>query len=67
MGCIPVVKTHTTHLFENSDLPILFVNDWNDFNYEKADEIVTVSEEGFNSELLTMTYWKNKIYGELFK
>jgi hypothetical protein len=62
MGCIPVVKKHTTHLFENSNLPILFVEDWDCFNYEKAEEVHgQISQADFNSELLTMNYWRNKI------
>jgi hypothetical protein len=60
MGCIPVVKTHATHLFENSDLPILFLDNWSDFNPDMEPESLN-----FNSEMLTMTYWK--IYGELSK
>lgn len=54
MGCIPVVKRHTTHEFEDSDLPILFVDDWSDFNYQTP-------QGNFDSEILTMKYWNNKI------
>lgn len=54
MGCIPIVKRHITHEFENSDLPILFVDEWEDFNFQDV-------EGNFNSKLLTMKYWRNKI------
>ena len=54
MGCIPVVKRHISHNFVNCDLPILFVDEWEDFNYQET-------YGNFNSKLLTMEYWKDKI------
>jgi hypothetical protein len=54
MGCIPIVKRHITHEFEDSDLPIVFVDEWEDFNYQDT-------YGNFNSKLLTMDYWRNKI------
>lgn len=58
MGCIPIVKSYTTHQFENCDLPILFVNDWDDFEYRDV-------KGDFNSKLLTASYWENKIRNKL--
>jgi len=54
MGCIPVVKKHVSHEFDECDLPILFVNEWEDFNFQNV-------EGNFNSKLLTMKYWIEKI------
>ena len=56
MGCIPVIKNYRTHQFENSDLPIIFLDNWSDFDPDMNPESLN-----FNSEMLTMTYWKNKI------
>lgn len=58
MGCVPITKKEAIHDFEDFDLPILFLNDWTDFNYQEVNG-------NFNSKLLTMTYWKNKIYSRL--
>lgn len=58
MGCVPIVKNHITHQFEDCDLPILFIDDWTEFNYQEPNG-------NFDSEILTMTYWKNKIYGKI--
>lgn len=56
MGCIPVVKAHITHMFPDSDLPIYFVKEWDDFyNW------FLWNKGNFDSPMLTMTYWKNKI------
>jgi hypothetical protein len=54
MGCIPVVQKHIAHTFEGCDLPILFIDDWTDFDHQNI-------QGNFNSELLTMNYWRNKI------
>lgn len=58
MGCIPVVKRHITHDFENSDLPIIFLDEWQDFNYQDT-------HGNFNSKLLKMQYWKDRICSHL--
>ena len=54
MGCIPVVNRHISHDFIDCDLPILFVGGWEDFKYQET-------YGNFNSKLLTMEYWKNRI------
>lgn len=56
LGCIPIVLKHKTHEFMYGKLPVAFVDRWEDF-----DESVELNNN-FNSELLTMKYWKNKIY-----
>lgn len=56
MGCIPVVKRHRAHEFENCDLPILFLDEWKDFKVSKNPKSLN-----FNSDMLTMSYWRNKI------
>jgi hypothetical protein len=68
MGSIPIVKYEKTHhLFE--DLPILFIDDWNevneDFLNEKYEEIIN---KDWNIDKLKIGYWtdfiKNKIENE---
>ena len=55
MGCIPVVRRHTTHKFAEGRLPIYWVEEWEDFN-PRLDPI-----GNFHSELLTMEYWRKRI------
>jgi len=56
MGCIPVIKRHRTHDFEESDLPIIFLDNWSDFRPDMQPE-----SSNWESRLLTMSYWENKI------
>lgn len=61
MGSIPIVKKHI-HLSEFSDLPILFVDDWNevteDFLQKKYNEM---KSKTYTMEKLTFGYWKKRI------
>jgi hypothetical protein len=68
MGSIPIVKYERSHhLF--TDLPILFIKDWNevneDFLNEKYEEIIN---KDWNIDKLKIGYWtdfiKNKIENE---
>jgi hypothetical protein len=57
MGSIPIVKYEESHhLF--TDLPILFIKDWNDvsqdFLNEKYNEIIS---KNWNMEKLKLSYW----------
>ena len=64
LGCIPIVKRHHTHTFEE-DLPILFIDNWTDITQDFLQEkINTIDYSLFNSPLLTMTYWEEKIKNE---
>lgn len=64
MGCIPIVKKHPTHFFE-LDLPIIFVDYWLEVTQEFLEEkIQTIDYSLFNSPLLTMSYWKERITNE---
>jgi hypothetical protein len=61
MGSIPIVKYEKTHhLF--TDLPILFIKDWNDINEdflnEKYEEIII---KDWNMDKLKIEYWTNFI------
>jgi hypothetical protein len=60
LGCVPVVLKHKTHEFMYNNLPVVFIDNWEDF-----DENTEINNSNCNNELLTMTYWKNKIFGEL--
>lgn len=61
-GCIPIVKRHITHVFEYS-LPIIFVNDWSELTDKYLhDEYNKINFDDFNSPVLSMQYWKEKIY-----
>ena len=61
MGSIPIVKYENTHhLF--TDLPILFIKDWNNINEnflnEKYEEIII---KDWNMDKLKIEYWTNFI------
>ena len=70
MGCVPVVKNCAAHDFNyghidnmnKNKLPIIFIDDWlqltNDFLERQYNRI---NMGAFNSEMLSMTYWKDKI------
>lgn len=58
MGCIPITQKEFIHEFEDFDLPILFLDNWEDFNYQEV-------KGDFNSKLLTMSYWEKLIKGSL--
>lgn len=66
MGSIPIVKYENAHhLF--TDLPILFINNWNEINEEFLNrKYIEISEKEWNFEKLKLSYWtnfiKNKIY-----
>lgn len=61
MGSIPIVKYEKTHHLL-TDLPILFINDWSEVNYDflndKFDEIMN---KEWNFEKLKISYWENFI------
>lgn len=64
LGCIPIVKKHPTHNFE-ADLPIIFVDYWLEVTKEfLARKIQEIDHSLFQSELLTMSYWKGRILNE---
>lgn len=55
LGCVPVVLKHKTHEFMYGKLPAVFLDAWEDFNED------TKVGGSFESELLTMEYWRKKI------
>lgn len=64
LGCIPIVKKHPTHNFER-DLPIIFVDYWLEITKEFLEQkIKEIDHSLFQSELLTMSYWKGRILNE---
>jgi hypothetical protein len=65
MGSIPIVRYENAHhLF--TDLPILFIDDWNiineNFLEEKYNEIVN---KDWNMDKLTQSYWNNFILNNI--
>jgi hypothetical protein len=61
MGSIPVVRKDS-HNWQFSDLPILYVNEWEELNVGLLDAMWPIYRTGeWEREKLTFTYWKNKI------
>ena len=62
MGTIPVMKKDLNNRFYKGILPFLLINDWDDLAEEllnhKFKDIWTTK---WNMDLLTFTFWKNKI------
>ena len=65
MGCIPICKPYITHKFDKQ-FPILFVDKWNDITKDLLEDTYnTLDRSLFNSDILKMSYWRNRI-SELF-
>jgi hypothetical protein len=64
LGCIPIVDRYQSHE-SYSDLPILFLDSYSDFNALTEDYLERVYKEylekEFNYEKLTMKYWLDRI------
>jgi hypothetical protein len=64
MGSIPIVKRHLA-LDEFVDLPICWVNHWNEITEDfLQSEYKRISESSWNMEKLKMSYWVNRIEKE---
>jgi mannosyltransferase OCH1-like enzyme len=61
LGSIPIEKRNTNNQFY-TDLPILFVDKWEDVTFDLlAEAWSTIPTGKWNMEKLTFEYWKNKI------
>lgn len=61
MGSIPIVRRDVGYL-EFEDLPICFVNSWNEVTYEfLLLEKKRISNNSWNMDKLKVSYWINKI------
>ena len=61
MGSIPVVKRHAA-LAEFTDLPILFIDDWNEVNEEMLNrKYAEITSKKWNMDKLKIGYWAQKI------
>ena len=61
MGCVPICKLYVAHKF-NKDLPILFVNRWEDITKDFLEQAYKyVDRSLFDSDLLKMSYWSKRI------
>jgi|694.fasta_scaffold00240_18 hypothetical protein len=64
LGCIPIVKKHITHFF-NEKLPIVYIDDWKEVTEDFLKNIIDNFDYSlFKSKTLTMTYWKERILNE---
>ena len=58
---IPIVRA-STHMNGFTDLPILFVNDWSELNYNRLQQFYeTVQNKFFNLDKMKISYWKQRI------
>lgn len=63
MGSIPIEKWNYNNRFY-TDLPICFVNDWEEINVAFLDkEYDRIKSATWNLQKLTFDYWKDKIQG----
>jgi hypothetical protein len=61
LGCIPVMKKDINNQFY-TDLPICFVNDWDDITKDfLLMERACIKTRSWNMDKLNFSYWKNKI------
>jgi len=61
MGSIPIVRRDNNNRFY-TDLPILFVDNWEELSMEwLKEERTRIKVTQWNMEKLTFEYWKNKI------
>jgi hypothetical protein len=65
MGSIPIVKYESTHhLFK--DLPILFVNEWNEINEDFLNKkYIEIINKKWNLDKLKISYWENMIKNKI--
>ena len=62
MGNIPIMKRDLNMIHYEGKLPILLVNDWKDVTeYFLNLQYDLIKAKQWNEEMLTFTYWKNKI------
>ena len=63
LGVIPIVEK-STHMSYFNDLPILFVDNYNDISIEYLNQIyIEFQHKSFNLDKLSLSYWKHKIKG----
>jgi len=63
MGTIPIEKKNINNQFY-TDLPILFVNDWEEITEELlVKEYQRIKKTKWNLDKLSFDYWKNRING----
>jgi len=66
LGVIPIVK-RSIHMNEFSDLPILFVDNWDQINPKILHNFYEqVKNTSYNLDKLKISYWKNRISKECY-
>jgi Exostosin family. len=63
MGSIPIEKRNLNNRFYE-DLPICFVNDWEEITEEFLINKYRILRQQWNLQMLNFEYWKNKIQNE---
>ena len=62
LGTIPVEKRNINNSFYEGKLPICFVDDWSELTSDFLEsEYERIKNTHWNLEMLTFTFWKNKI------
>lgn len=68
LGCIPIVEKYDGYK-QFADLPILFINHWNDIKQLTEDYLENKWQEmiaqDYNYDKLNLEYWKNRIRSEI--
>ncbi len=65
LNAIPIIQYHRTHDI-CEDLPVLFVNDWNEITEEYLNEkYYEILNKKFNKNKLKLSYWDNFIKNNL--
>ncbi len=60
-GSIPITKKHPTYNYEEK-LPILFVNDFEEINYDTLEEfLINFDLNQYDFSVLTKSFWNKKI------
>jgi len=66
-NCVPIVLDHNIYK-ECDDLPMIRVKKWEDVTEDLLQSYLELEKtKKFNYEILTNTYWKNRIMGEYNK
>lgn len=63
LGVIPIIEK-SAHMSYFNDLPILFVDNYDDISIEYLNQIyIEFQNKSFNLDKLSLSYWKDKIKG----
>ncbi|MBV6633836.1 MAG: hypothetical protein KI792_12495 [Alphaproteobacteria bacterium] len=70
LGVIPVVKREAVFMGELEDLPVLLIDDWDEFLGQSPDDWHALYDQfldrQFNWEKLKLSFWMKRIYDQQF-